>query len=173
MFALIYNVAYASDWGNYWFIGNYGDEFGEATEQEFVYTEVEGKFSDSAVANRKMTTHVRFEPAYNFVGIMLDKYSNGEYEQTYTYAQDYTIIMKSETGYKFQTTGLMNKSNTIVLDPENITTVYAMLNTFEKIQVYVKEEYGTATYNFTITTVNGWKQMCSDYMEHIQAMYQQ
>lgn len=133
-----------------WSIGNFVDEFGEATDKKYVYTNVYGTFSNTSTSNSKLRVYFQADnyaddPVY-FMTMKFDEYNKGVYEDI----RYRSIKILNRAQRKVYT----KDWNSHFIDKEgNEYTLNQILENEGIYEFSMELRYGTK-YNFSIDTKN-------------------
>ncbi len=137
----------------YWTVGFFNDDFGDKTNEKYIYTFIEGKFSNSATLNSYLGVKIIFKK--NMAGIFLHEYginSPAEYFKA-------KIKMKNSRGDLLEIKGYEKwnaKGGITVEDRRSAINDYFtrcknFIENSDEIKVVITDEY-SSIYEFTINS---------------------
>jgi len=137
-----------------WKTGNFVDNFGDPTGENFIYTEVDGRFSNSATSNSYLFVEIIIKK--NAAGILLHQYQKSNPAEKFIGSSE--IQMKNEAGQiiSIRSYKEWNQKGGILIEnwPEISRYSFSQFRDFikksvGKIKVVVIDEY-SSVFNFTI-----------------------
>ncbi|MBQ7913373.1 MAG: hypothetical protein IJ308_08105 [Clostridia bacterium] len=136
-----------------WELGEFEDEFGQATGKKYIATMVNGTFSNSATTNSSLIAALQITSTE--VAFMLWEYSKNLVKCSYSY-DEYSITMLDTEKKKHYLNGTMYAGDSrIYLDSSDKSAVINALKKSGTISFYiVYSEYTTSTYLFSVETSN-------------------
>ena len=144
---------------NSWQIDYYVDDFGDKTDEGFVYKTVKnGKFSNSATNGSDLVVKFLIEP--NKLAIVLYEYSKNIVNGSANYPKSYKVKIKDSNDEVFEFTG-ENYGNRLQFDEEENKQLIDLIDASQKLKFSITEmsKYGTpSSYQFILKNGAGLKQ---------------
>jgi hypothetical protein len=135
-----------------WKTGNFVDEFGKQTGKNFIYTEVEGVFSNTATTNSKL--YVKVIVSKSSIGILMREYSINRPPEKFI--GNGTIQMRNSKDERItvQTRGDWHHSGGLLIEDLYSEKSASSFRSFMRrsvgnIQFVIKDKY-SSSYQFTI-----------------------
>ena len=132
-----------------WEIKYYVDEFGDRTENGYVYRVIDdGFFSNSATSNSKLSVKFLIEP--NELTIMLLEYGSNYVKGSKKRPDNYEVALKiSDQKYLFKA---KNYSDRLTFDNKSSSEIIELIDKNDQIKFYIEEisDYSKTSYKFNL-----------------------
>lgn len=141
----------------HWRVGNYKDEFGDATGQKFTYFHTEGTFSNSATTNEEL--HVEVIVDLNYVQFEMLEYGRLKITDLFDNST-YTIRVKDDKDQVHTFSGWFSESTSrIVLSSSYKQEMLDILKAGGRIRFSITHDKMTSTkYTFAIESLDNFEE---------------